>query len=315
MLAIGTSDGIVMLESKNAAWEVAERALPGARVEGVCSTGSGTIVATDQGIFESSGSTGGWRKTLDGVDARSLAVTTDGIVFVGANNAMLYRRRPSEEHFTEVTSFRELPTCASWTFPVAPHLPNIRAMVASPTAPGRVYVGVEVGGIMLTEDGGETWREVRESIHPDVHGLAAAPGSDDQIFAVTGVGFYRSLNGAQTWESRCEGLKSMYTIAVANDPNQPERLFASATNSRPRYWRSRPEGAVARVYRSDDGGSLWEPLMSDGLVNAIEALAVDGEGTVFAGTDGGQVLMRSSDSDSWEVAAEGLAPINSVTAL
>ena len=120
MLAIGTSDGIVMLESKNAAWEVAERALPGARVEGVCSTGSGTIVATDQGIFESSDSTGGWRKTLDGVDARSLAVTTDGIVFVGANNAMLYRRRPSEEHFTEVTSFRELPTCASWTFPVSP---------------------------------------------------------------------------------------------------------------------------------------------------------------------------------------------------
>ena len=44
------------------------------------------------------------------------------------------------------------------------------------------------------------------------------------------------------------------------------------------------------MYRSDDGGSLWEPLMSDGLVNAIEALAVDGEGTVFAGTDGGQVL-------------------------
>ena len=60
MLAIGTSDGIVMLESKNAAWEVAERALPGA-------PGRGAYAAPEAApsslptrvIFESSDSTGG----------------------------------------------------------------------------------------------------------------------------------------------------------------------------------------------------------------------------------------------------------------
>ena len=41
MLAIGTNDGIVMLERKNGAWEVAARALPGVRVEGVCPTTEG----------------------------------------------------------------------------------------------------------------------------------------------------------------------------------------------------------------------------------------------------------------------------------
>ena len=83
---------------------------------------------------------------------------------------------------------------------------------------------------MLTEDGGETWREVRESIHPDIH-AAAAPGSDDQIFAVTGVGLLPLSQRSANVGVAMRGLKSMYTIAVANDPNQPERLFASATTA------------------------------------------------------------------------------------
>ena len=81
-------------------------------------------------------------------------MTLDGTVFVGADKALLYRRRAAEEQFSEVESLKDLPTYATWTFPVSPHLPNIRSIAASPTAAGRVYVGVEVGGVMLTEDDG-----------------------------------------------------------------------------------------------------------------------------------------------------------------
>ena len=55
--------------------------------------------------------------------------------------------------------------------------------------------------------------------------------------------------------------------------------------------------------------------MSEGLVEAIDALAVDGEGTVFAGTHGGQVLARASNADAWVVAADGLSPVNALTVL
>ena len=320
MLAIGTNDGIVMLEGNDGAWEVAARALPGVRVEGVCSTANGRLAATEDGVFESGADLAEWKHTLPDVDTRCLAVTLDGTIFVGADKALLYRRRAAEEQFSEVESLRDLPTYATWTFPVSPHLPNIRSIAASPTAAGRVYVGVEVGGVMLTEDGGETWQEARESIHPDIHRLAVAPdngappGDGDHVFAVTGVGFYRSQDAARSWQSRCDGLETMYAVTLANDPTDRQRLYAAATLGRPRSWRTRAEGAVAKVYRSDDGGSQWRPLMDDGLVEAVDALAVDADGTVYAGTHGGQVLARAADGDQWSVIADGLAPVNCISA-
>ena len=315
MLAIGTNDGIVAIERAADAWEVARRALDGIRVEDLRTTGTGTVAATGRGIYESSDGWATWTRTLDGVDVRSLAVGADGAVFAGADRAVLYRRRSAEEQFTEVRSFRDLPTYRSWTFPVSPHLPNVRSIAVSPVDPNRVYVGVEVGGVMASEDGGETWHEARENVHPDVHGLAVAPGDQDHVFAVTGVGFFSTADGARSWRSRCDGFDHLYTIAIANDPGEPERLFASATAGRPRGWSTRPEGAAAKVYRSDDGGGAWRSLMDEGLVEAVDALAVDGEGTVFAGTHGGQVIARASDGSSWVVAADGLAPVNALALL
>lgn len=314
MLTIGTNDGIVALERNNGAWEVAAKALPGVRVEGVCSTDSGTIAATVDGVFESGADPADWKQTLPDVDTRCVVTTLDGTVFVGADNAVVLRRRAAEEQFSEVESFKDLPTYGTWTFPVSPHMPNIRAMVASPTQPGRVYVGVEVGGVMLTEDGGETWQEARESIHPDIHGLAAAPDDGDHVFAVTGVGFYSSRDAARSWQSRCNGMETMYTVTLTNDPTDRQRLYAAATLGRPRNWSTRPEGAVAKVYRSDDGGSEWRSLMDEGLVDSVHALAVDADGAVYAGTHGGQILARATGSDEWSVIADGLAPVNCISA-
>lgn len=313
MLAVGTSTGLVFMEKDAAgAWQVARCALDWHRVEAVARAGGAIVAATDKGVFESADEGETWTATLPDVDARSLAVALDGTVFAGADEAVLYRRRPADEAFSEVLSFRDLPTYWSWAFPVAPHYPNVRAIAVSPTDANRVYVGVEVGGVMLSEDGGETWTEARECLQPDVHALAAAPGGDDHVFAVTGVGFFRTTDGARSWESRCDGLETVYTIALANDPSAPERLFASATAGRPRNWRDRAEGAVAKVYRSDDGGDAWRPLMSDGLVEAVDALAVDGGGAVYAGTHGGEVLALAPDSEEWAVAADGLPAVNTL---
>lgn len=315
MLAVGTNDGIVVIEKDSQDWKVAGRALEGLRIEDVQRTDTGTIVATEQGIFESTDDWVSWKCTLENVDVRCLAIASDGTAYAGADNALLFRRRASEEAFAEVLSFRELPTYETWTFPVSPHVPNIRSIVISRMNPQRVYVGVEVGGVMLTEDGGESWCEARESMHPDIHGLAVAPGEKDHLFAVTGVGFFKTVDGGQSWHARSEGFEDLYSIAVANDPSNPERVFASATAGRPRNWRERPSGAIAKVYKSDDGGDQWESLMPQGLIEAIDALAVDREGTVFAGTYGGQVLAYEAQASAWVVAADGLQAVNSLRAL
>jgi photosystem II stability/assembly factor-like uncharacterized protein len=291
------------------------RSLEGVRVEDVRRCDDRIIVASDQGVFESVDEGNSWKKTLDDVDVRCLAVGSDGTVFAGADSALLYRRRPPEEAFTEVQSFRELTTQPTWAFPVAPHLPNIRSIAISPSDALRVYVGVEVGGVMLSTDGGDSWQEARECMHPDVHGLAIAAGTEDHVFAVTGVGFYRTINGAMSWESRSDGLNDLYTVAVANDPRDPEIVYASASAGRPRNWRTRPEGAMARVYRSDSGGASWQSLMEEGLVAAVDALVVDHEGTVFAGTHDGHVYARGVSEGSWDTIVDGLQGINVIATL
>ena len=112
-----------------------DRALDGSRVEAVGRAGSTILAATEQGVYESNDEGATWKATLDGVDVRSLAVAIDGTVFAGADKAVLYRRRPADEQFAEVLSFKDLPTYWTWTFPGSPHLPNLRAITVSPTNP------------------------------------------------------------------------------------------------------------------------------------------------------------------------------------
>jgi photosystem II stability/assembly factor-like uncharacterized protein len=314
MLAIGTNDGIVCIERYGNEWALATKALEGIRIDDISQFGDITIVATERGVFESNDNWVTWTNALPDVDARCVAISSEGTVYVGTDGAYVYRKLLEENKYTELTSFRELPTVWSWTFPVSPHLPNIRSIVISPTDPAHVYVGVEVGGVMASFDGGQTWTEARENMHPDIHGLVAAPGKSDQIYAVTGVGFFRSNDAATSWESSSDGLGDLYTIAITNDPSKPECIYASATAGRPRNWRTRPEGANARVYRSTNG-EKWESIMANGLTEAVDALAVDPEGSVFAGTHGGEVFVQSNGSAEWMIAIDGLQPINSLKAI
>lgn len=314
MLSVGTSDGIFLIARTDDSWKVTTSALHGLRVEDIAYTDAGIIVATEEGIFEGSLDWSGWKRTLDDVDVRCLAITPDGTIFAGTEGATLYRRRIADESFAEVAGFRELPTARTWTFPVYPHLPNIRSIVISPSDPHRLYIAVEVGGVMRSDDEGETWDEARENIHPDVHELAISAGEVDRLFAVTGLGFYRTMNGAVSWESRNDGFRSHYTVAVANDPNDPERIFASSTVGRPRNWRDRDGGAMAQVYGSTDAGASWHRLLDEGLFEAIDALEVDLQGTVFAGTHGGQILSSALGSQSWGVVTDGLPAINKIVA-
>ena len=314
MLAIGTNDGIVCIEHSGNAWELATKALEGIRIDDISQYGNTTVVATERGVFESNDNWSTWANTLLNVDARCVAISSDGAVYVGTDGAYVYRKLPGENTYTELTSFRELPTCWSWTFPVSPHLPNIRSIVISPTNPAHIYVGVEVGGVMASFDAGQTWHEARENMHPDIHGLVAGPGESDQIYAVTGVGFFRSNDAATSWESCSEGLGDLYTIAITNDPSKPELIYASATAGRPRNWRTRPEGAIARVYRSTNG-EKWESIMTESLAEAVDALAVDSDGKIFAGTHGGEVFVQDGNSSEWKIAIGGLQPINSLKAI
>ena len=67
--------------------------------------------------------------------------------------------------------------------------------------PGSVLVGIEVGGVLLSRDRGESWREMNDGVYVDVHQVRPDPASPGRaVLAVTGAGLYISEDQAATWQ-------------------------------------------------------------------------------------------------------------------
>lgn len=56
-----------------------------------------------------------------------------------------------------------------WESPIDPHYARLRALEAVPGRPDRLIAGVEAGGIHLSNDGGQTWLDRRDTIIDDIH--------------------------------------------------------------------------------------------------------------------------------------------------
>ena len=325
MLAVGTDDGIRTFERTGGSWHPGPAGLEGAAVMEIAvdpGRPSHLLAASRAGVYESDDGAASWRLALEGVDARAVVFDADGTAYVGTYPAGVRRRAP-EGAFEVLDALRELPTYGGWSFPGAPHLPLVRGIAVSPLRTGTVYAAVEVGGVMGSADRGDSWAELREGLQPDVHSVACVEGSAgrldaaraDRLYAATGVGFYRSNDAGVSWEAAGEGLDELYSVPLAVHPTEPGTVLTSAARSRPRTWRTRDEGADAKIYRSTDGAATWEAAMDglpDTLVVAVDALALDGEGTAYAGLSDGRVLIGPSLAESWSVLAEGLGKVTAL---
>jgi photosystem II stability/assembly factor-like uncharacterized protein len=324
MLIVGTASGIYGYELQGGEWNPSPRALDGEHVTAVAATDRGgrlLAAVRHKGLFASRDGGRNWSMDLEGVSAKCLAVGPDGSVYVGADPAAIYCSRAGEAEFREFGAIRGLPSFPTWTFPTPPHIGNIHDLACPANDPDTLYAAVEVGGVIVSRDHGETWTESREGLHLDVHSIACIPGDGaDVLYAATGQGFFRSRDGGGSWESACEGLASVYMVPLAVHAMEPQVLFSAATQGRPRYWRERPTGAACTIYRSEDGGSTWRGVMRglpETLPGAVEVLATDPAevDTVYAGTIDGTILASPARGDGWQVVATGLAPIEAMVAV
>jgi photosystem II stability/assembly factor-like uncharacterized protein len=227
---------------------------------------------------------------------------------------MLFRSADRGETWEELAALRELPSAPTWSFPPRPWTSHVRWIAPSPHDAAVLLVGIELGGLMRTEDGGSTWADHAPGAQKDVHSLAWHPSIEGRAYEAGGGGSAWSVDGGRTWRAADEGRDRHYTWAVAADPDDPDRWFVSAS---PGPFQAHRRGrAEAYVYRWEGDGP-WERL-DGGLPQPLDAMpyafAFGGE-TFFAGLSDGRIYASGDRGESWEQLLPAGDPLERVTAL
>jgi photosystem II stability/assembly factor-like uncharacterized protein len=164
---------------------------------------------------------------------------------------------------------------------------QIPALAVDPRNPDRIFAAV-LGhpygangerGIFRSTDGGVTWEKVLykgentggsdvvvDPSNPDIVYACLwqsrlGPWEDNNAFAGSEGGLFKSTDGGQTWRKLSQGLPDdVVQINVAIAGSQPQRLYASLSTTQPVGYAS---GKGLGFYRSDDGGESWTQITND----------------------------------------------------
>jgi hypothetical protein len=169
----------------------------------------------------------------------------------------------------------------------------VRWIAPDPHRAERLLVGIELGGLMYSDDGGATFSDHRSGAKLDAHSLAWHPQADGRAYQAAGDGAAWSRDGGRTWESADAGRDLRYCWAVAVDPVDPDRWYVSAASG--------PGAAHAgarargRLYRWD---GAWSPLTLPSGTMPYALALVDGQ--LLAGLSDGRILRSGDHGDGWE---------------
>ena len=163
---------------------------------------------------------------------------------------------------------------------------------------GTLYAGVHVGGVVLSTDGGRSWRPGGLDIHADVHQVLAgtAPG---RVLAACARGLAVSEDGGDTWRIDDQGLHATYSRAVAATSGS---VVLCASNG--------PGGDQAALYRRPlDGNEPFERCregLPEDLGGNVETgcLVSQGDTVAFAGPNG-QTYVSTDEGLTWVRFADG----------
>jgi hypothetical protein len=228
----------------------------------------------------------------------------NGGVMVGTIPSAVYRSKNGGWEELEGVRLHS----AGASFPPSPELQSrTRYLTFDPDNKNRLYAGIEVGGMVLSDDGGRGWEPCNEGLTDmDVHEILASKEHTGMVFLACGEACFRSPDRAGHWEN-VSPKHHDYGISVAEDQNGT--LYVGAARGRPNLW-IREGGAMAAILRSGDKGATWETVV-DNLNGGVMHLCPAPEGNgMIAGTSDGTLLLVD-DSGVREVAS-GLPFVTSV---
>lgn len=280
------------------------------------------------GLYSSSDGGQTWSRCMEGIENEHIYTVTaeerdgDVILYAGTEPPAFYRSHDLGQSWQELPGIKKVPGTDKWTFPPPPHIAHVKWATTDPKTPGRIYVLVEQGALLRSDDDGANWHELdaysseNDSFYRDVHRVAISRQNPKRLFLATGDGLYGSSDDGASWE-HLQGREDRvgYPDALYIDPNDDNTLYMGGAADAPETWRAEG-GAFPGFIVSHDGGRTWHESMN-GLPQPIEAnieamvMHYWPQGTAFyAGTAVGDIFGTEDGGNTWQKIASGLPPVS-----
>jgi photosystem II stability/assembly factor-like uncharacterized protein len=152
----------------------------------------------------------------------------------------------------------------------------ISAIAVAPGSPQSIYTGSSDGAVFASQDGGQTFQNVNDNLPARfVSKIVVDPNAPKTVY-VSLSGFqsghvYKSVTGGGNWQDISGNLPDVPANALIVNPLNTNNLFV---------------GTDVGVFRSDNGGALWQPVLGLPAVSVFDLAINANLGIVRAATHG-----------------------------
>ncbi len=241
----------------------------------------------DGGVWKSTDDGRTWSPIFDGQDTQSIgaiavAPSDSNVVYVASGEGL---HRPDLSVGDGI--YRSADAGKTWTHLGLRDSQQIPAIAVDPTNANRIFAAVlghpygpnAERGIFRSEDGGKTWSKVLykdestggsdvvidprdpQIVYASLWNERLGPWEDDNEYAGTTGGLFKSVDGGTTWKPLTNGLPGdLVQINVAVAASDPRRLYATLSTTEKGGYAT---GKGLGVYRSDDAGASWRKITDD----------------------------------------------------
>jgi photosystem II stability/assembly factor-like uncharacterized protein len=244
--------------------------------------------------------------TIDPSDSKRVYAGTEPIdVFVSEDQAKTWVR---------LDSVWDVPSVPSVWYPMATVEPHTRDIAVDPSDPNTIYAALQVGYIIKSTDGGETWKLLSQNLDCDVHTMVIDPSDPQHMVIATGGydsrpgrapgrALYQTRDGGENWTPVGMNFEQEYSVPVEMSQKDPKLVFAGIAIGTPPEWQKNGT-PNALLVRSTDGGSNWErvgdgKLPESAFTDAI-TIAEENPSRVYAASRRGTLYLSEDGGDTWD---------------
>lgn len=241
------------------------------------------------------------RRVMSVAVSRSDQVGGVSVVYAGTEPSNLYRSGDGGRSWELLPALRDLPSEPRWSFPPRPWTHHVSTIALHSTDPAWLAVGIELGGVMRSCDGGATWLDHNPQAHSDAHQLLTHPLAPDRVYEAAGQGIARSEDRGDRWVRFEQRLDRRYAWTQAIDSADPDLWYVAVSRSpsaahgrddgQSHLWRSRGDGWVAVDHWGDSPELRRMPYALTPLPEQPNRLLV--------GLRGGTLLLTDDAGDNW----------------